>query len=89
MGVVPSGEGEDMMGLSTQATWWTGCMCGRAAAAAEEAMTLTYPGLRSIAAGRVSCGHERGLLQPASRQSGDAAARGCEHWRTCQALPGT
>lgn len=87
MGVVPSGEGVDMMGLSTQATWWTGCMCGRAA---EEAMTLTYPGeLRSISDGRVSCGHERGLLQPASRQSGDAAACGCEHWRTCQALPGT
>lgn len=82
VGVVPSGEGVDMMGLSTQATWWTGCMVGRAA----EAMTLIYPGLLSISAGGwESCGHERGLLQPVSRQSGDAAVREYAHLRTCPA----
>lgn len=37
VGVVPSGEGVDMTGLSAQATWWTGWMGGLAA----EAMTLT------------------------------------------------
>lgn len=82
VGVVPSGEGVDMMGLSTQATWWTGCMGGRAA----EATTLTYPGLRSISAARCHAAMKGGFVAACVSAVGDAAVRECAHWRTCQAL---
>lgn len=67
VGVVPSGEGVDIIGLSTQATWWTGCMGGRAA---EEVMTLTYPGLRSMAAAGCHAAMKGGCCSLLSRQSG-------------------